>query len=88
MKTNKLVVTLILSLAAASAFAGGNGTAGANGAANGGNGVAEGLGYFPGWQTANPDEVAAEAAKHPQAIAGARSAPAEWPSWVHLAKAE
>lgn len=88
MKT-KFVMTLIISLAAASAFAGqnGNGTAGSAGGANGGTGVASDLGYYPGWQTANPDKVAAEAAKYPQART-ARSAPAEWPSWVHLAKAE
>lgn len=86
MKTSKIVMTLIISLAAASAFAGqnGNGTAGSAGGANGGTGVASDLGYYPGWQTANPVRVAEEAAKYPQAPSE-RSARAEWPTWVHVA---
>lgn len=90
MKTNKLVVTLILSLAAASAFADGRGTAGqAHGGAEGANGagMASDLGFFPGWQTASPAKVAEEAAKYPQARS-VRSAPAEWPHWVRVASAK
>lgn len=88
MKT-KIAMILILSLVAGSAFADGRGTAGAaRGGAEGANGAGVArLGFFPGWQTASPAQVEAALSGLPKEQT-AKSAPAVWPSWVHLAKAE